>query len=84
MTWPVPPVDADLADDGEDQVLGGHARRERALDVDGERLRLPLQQALRGEHVTDLGGADAEGERAEGAVGAGMAVAADDRSCRAA
>ena len=39
---------------------------------------LPLQQALRGEHVADLGGADAEGQRAEGAVGAGVAVAADD------
>ena len=36
------------------------------------------QQALRGQHVPDLAGADAEGQGAEGAVGAGVAVAADD------
>ena len=47
--------------------------------VDPHRLRALLDQALGGQHVLDLGGADAEGERAEGAVGGGMAVAADDR-----
>ena len=43
-------------------------------------LRLP--QALRGEHVLDLAGADAEGERAERAVSGGMAVAAYDGHSR--
>jgi hypothetical protein len=40
--------------------------------------RILLQQTLRRQHVRDLAGADAEGQRAEGAVGAGVAVAADD------
>ena len=40
------------------------------------------QQALRGQHVPDLAGADAEGQRAERAVGAGVAVAADDGHAR--
>ncbi len=42
-------------------------------------LRLVLQQALRGEHVLDLGGADAERQRPERAVRGGVAVAANDR-----
>ena len=41
-----------------------------------------LHHALRGEHVLDLAGADAEGERAEGAVRGGVRVAADDRHAR--
>ena len=41
-------------------------------------LRLALQQALGGEHVADLGRADAEGEGAESAVRARVAVAAND------
>ncbi len=77
-TWPVPPPTPMRADEREDQVLGGHAAAQRAVDVDREGLRPALQQALGGEHVADLGGADAEGEGAEGAVGAGVAVAADD------
>ena len=81
-TWPVPPGDADLADDGEDQVLGRDSGRQSALDIDGEGLGLALQQALRGEHVAHLGAADAEGEGAEGAVGARVAVAADDGHAR--
>ena len=50
-----------------------------ALEVDAHRLRPALRQALRREHVLDLGGADAERERAERAVRGGVAVAADDR-----
>ena len=42
-------------------------------------LRLLLDQRLRGEHVLDLGGADAVGERAERAVRRGVAVAAHER-----
>ena len=41
-----------------------------------------LQQALRRQHVRHLAGADAERQRAERAVGAGVAVAADDRHAR--
>ena len=72
---------ADLADDGEDDVLGGDARRKRAVDLDAHVLGLGLDQGLGREHMLDLGGADAVGERAERAVGRGVAVAADD--CRA-
>ena len=49
-------------------VLGGDACAQPPVDVDRERLRLALQQALGREHVPDFGRADAEGERAEGAV----------------
>ena len=71
---------ADLADDREDDVLGFEARRELADDLDPERLRpLALPEGLRREDVLDLAGADAEGERPEGPVGAGVRVAADDR-----
>ena len=50
----------------------------RALDGDRHRPRRALGQRLGREHVLDLAGADAEGERAERAVGRGVAVAADD------
>ena len=53
-----------------------------AVDGDAHVLRLLLDQRLRGEHVLDLGGADAVRERAERAVRRGMAVAADDRRAR--
>ena len=43
-----------------------------------EGLRLALQQALRGQHVLHLAGADAERQRAECAVRRRVAVAADD------
>ena len=54
-------------------------RGRRTGDFDRERLRLALQQALRRQHVADFGRADAEGEGAERAVRARVAVAADDR-----
>ena len=41
-------------------------------------LERDLQQALRGQHVLDFAGADAEGQRAKRAVRGGMAVAAHD------
>jgi hypothetical protein len=67
---------ADLGDDREDHVLGGHARGARALDADAQGLRRRLPQRLRGEHMLVLGLAHAERERAERAVRGGMAVAA--------
>ena len=71
-------VGADLADDVEDDVLGGDADGERAVDGDAEGLWLVLRQGLRGHDVLDFAGADAEGQCAEGSVGAGVRVAADD------
>ena len=70
--------DADPADQREDQVLGGDAGGQAPADLHRAGARLLLQQALRRQHVAHLGGADAEGEGAEGAVGRGVAVAADD------
>ncbi len=71
-------ADPDLADDREDQILGGHAGRQLALDPHFHRLGAGQDEALRGENVLHLRGADADGEGAEGAVRRGMAVAADD------
>ena len=73
---------ADLADDRQDDVLGGHAGRQGAVDGDAHVLRLLLDQRLGGEDVLDLRGADAVGQRPEGAVGRGVAVAADDGRAR--
>ena len=69
---------ADLADDGEDDVLGGDAVLQRAVDAHPHVLGLLLDQRLGGEHVLDLARADAVGERAEGAMRGGVGVAADD------
>ena len=70
-------VGADLADDLEDDVLGGDAIREVTVDGDAEGFGALLRKGLRGHDVLDLAGADAEGERAEGTVGGGVRVAAD-------
>ena len=72
-------ADADATDDVQDHVLGADPRAQFAVDMDRHGLRLALEQALGGQHVTDLGRADAERERAEGTMGGGMAVTADDR-----
>ncbi|MNT52161.1 hypothetical protein D3C72_1891720 [compost metagenome] len=71
-------IDADHADDVQHHVLGADTRRDFAVDGDCQCPGLSLQQALRGQHVADFAGADAEGQRPERAVGGGVAVAADD------
>ena len=73
---------AHLADDGENQILGGNPRWQSSFHVDGERFGFALQQALGRQHVADFRAADAEGERAERPVGAGVAVAAHDGHAR--
>ena len=54
----------------------------RAVDLDAPDLQRLDRQALRGEHVADLRGADAEGDRAERAVRGRVAVAARDGHAR--
>ena len=78
-TWPTAAAHADAADRAEDHVLRRDAERQLAPVEDAHRLRPDPRQALRREHVLDLGRADPERERAERAVRGGVAVAADDR-----
>ena len=75
-------ADAELPEGGEDEVLGGDAEAELAVVEDAHRAGPLLDHALGGEHVLHLGGADAEGECAEGAVGGGVRVAAHDGHAR--
>ena len=63
--------------------LGSRPGAEPPGHLDAQRVRpQPLPERLRGQDVLDLAGADPEGQRPEGAVGAGVAVAADDRQAR--
>ncbi len=72
------PVDADLADDVEDEVLGGQVRRERAVEDEAQRRRHAHPQFAGAEHEGGVGVADAGGEQAEGAARAGVAVGAEE------
>ena len=82
MTWPMPPPVPMVPMMASATSLAVTPGGEVALDRHGHGLRAHLGQGLGGQHVLDLAGADAEGERAEGAVGRGVAVAADDRHAR--
>ena len=55
---------------------------ESAVDADAAHLGLGHRQRLGRQHVAHLGGADAEGDGAEGAVSGGMRVAAGDGHAR--
>ena len=68
------PGDADLGDDAERHVLGADVIVERAVEPDAHALRPLGRKHLGRQHMLELGGADREGERAEAADGAGMAV----------
>jgi hypothetical protein len=69
---------ADLADDRQDDVLGGDAVGQFAVDDGAHVLRLVLDQRLRRQNMLDLGGTDAVCQRPERAVRRGVAVAAHD------
>ena len=68
---------ADPADHREDDILRRDAGRQPAFDPDQHVLHLLRHQALGRQHMLDLGSADAVGQRAEGAVGGSVRVAAD-------
>ncbi len=82
ITCPLPPAVPILPMIASTDVLGGRTKTERAVHSDQHVPRRLLQQRLRGQHVLDFRGADAEGERAERAVGGGVAVAADNGHAR--
>ena len=69
----------DVSNDVEDDVFGGRSFVEGTFDVDAHEFWLALEQALGTHHHFHFAGADAKGDRAEGAVRGGVAVAADDR-----
>jgi hypothetical protein len=73
---------ADPADDGEYEVLGGHAPRQRAVDLDQHAFLFLGDDRLGGQGMLDLRGADTECQAGEGAVGAGMRIAAYHRHAR--
>ena len=73
---------ADLGDDRQRHVLGRDAERQRAVHGHAHVPGFGHQQRLRGQHMLDIGGADAEGDRAEGAMGRGVGIAADDGLAR--
>ena len=54
----------DLADDGQDDVLGRHPRGAPTVHLHQHRLGLELRKALRGQDVFHFAGADAERQRA--------------------
>ena len=72
-----------LADQVQDQVLGRDVALELALadHLDGPR-HLDVQHLAQGPDRGHLGGADAEGEGAQGAVAGGVAVGADHDAAR--
>ena len=76
-TLPVPPPMPMRAISARMMSLAETPALEAAIHVHLEGFRLALQQALRGQHVLHFAGADAEGQRAERAVGGGVAIAAD-------
>ena len=70
---------ADLADDRKRDVLGCNAHTQLAIDHNIHILVFLHHHALRGEHMLDLAGADAERQCPECAVRAGVRIAAHHR-----
>ncbi len=71
-----------MADDAQGNIFRRHRRTEFAFHRDAEGLGQRLGQALGGQNVFHFRSADAEGQRAERAVRAGVAVAANDGHAR--
>src|SRR5947209_6218393 len=75
-------VDADEADQGEDQVLGRHPGRQGTVDADLHGPWLVLPEALGGEHMLDFGCANAERQAPERAMRRGVAITTHNRHPR--
>ena len=81
-TWPAPPPVPRRATIASAMSLAVTPTGAGTVDGDRHGLGPLLGERLGGEDVLDLAGADAEGQRAEGAVGRRVRVAADDRHAR--
>ena len=66
----------EAADHMQHQVLGVDPALQLAIHPDAAHLELGHGQALAGQHITHLAGADAKGDRSKGAVGGGVRIAA--------
>ncbi len=75
-------LDPQLLDDIEGDVLGGDPGLQLAVHVDTANLQGVHRQALGGQNIPHLGGADAEGQGAEGPVGGGVGIPAGDGHAR--
>ena len=73
---------ADPSDQMQNQVFRRDSLTGRAFEAHTHQFRLLLAQGLGRERVRAFGISDAESQRSERAVGAGMAVAADQRKAR--
>ena len=82
MTWPMPPPVPMRPMMARITSLAVTPAGSVAVDGDGHPAGPRLGQRLGGEDVLHLAGADAEGQRAEGAVGGGVGVAAHDGHAR--
>ncbi|OIQ65249.1 hypothetical protein GALL_531940 [mine drainage metagenome] len=71
---------SDVADQREDEILGRHAQGRPALELHAHGFGTSLDKRLRRQHVRQLARPDPESERTQPAMGAGMAVAADDQA----
>ena len=71
-------ANADLGNDTENDILGGYADGQAAVDPDLHGAGLVLAQGLGRKNMLHLGGAYPQGQGPKGAVRRGMAVAADD------
>ena len=60
----------------EHQILGGDTIAELAIHLDSTHFQLVHRQALTGENISDLTGADAESDGTERPVGGGVRIAA--------
>ena len=79
---PDPAAGADLADDRQNDVLGGCAVSECAVDGDRHRFWFAGGKGLGCEHMLDLACANTKGQRSKCAMRGGVTVAADDRHAR--
>ena len=77
-TWPVAPAVPIRRISARTRSLAADPGRRPAREPDLHRPGPRLHDALGGQHVLHLAGADAERQRAERAVGGGVRVAADD------